>query len=114
MNEQRKRWDEHEKEDLRRAEAILHELALVLLRVPVGEQSRELHLRALALKRDVTRWHLWMPDEAVRHAVLDELLRLQQEASVWDLGPAREPARRAHLARWSMRLRGLGQDDGTT
>jgi hypothetical protein len=100
-------------EDLQRAEAVLYELALVLRRVPVGERTRELHLRALHLKRDVARWHSHMADDATRRAVLDELGRLQSEAAIWDRGSSRGPrGRRSAPARPSRQ--GGSQDDGTT
>ncbi len=100
-------------EDLQRAEAVLYELALVLRRVPVDERTRELHLRALHLKRDVARWHSHMADDATRRAVLDELGRLQSEAAIWDRGSSRGPhGRRSAPARPSRQ--GGSQNDGTT
>ena len=69
--------------DQHRAEALLAELATDLCRVPVDERTGALHLRALALKRHVMRWPEDHPDEAVRRAVVDEVLAMQRETRDW-------------------------------
>jgi hypothetical protein len=66
--------------DLRRAEALLHDLALELRRVPLEERTRRVHLRALALKTEVVRWRTAPPTEAARRAVLEELVALNDDA----------------------------------
>jgi hypothetical protein len=66
--------------DLHRAEALLHDLALELRRVPLEERTRRLHLRALALKTEVGTWRTTPIDEAARRAVLEELLALNNDA----------------------------------
>jgi hypothetical protein len=102
-------------EDLRRAEAVLHELALVLLRVPVDEHTRDLHLRVLRLKRDIARWHSRMPDESARRTVLNELARLQQEVAIWDRGAGgKQASSRSEASTWPPRRRRNSQGDGTT
>nr|UXE44470.1 hypothetical protein Hi04_10k_c2441B_00018 [uncultured bacterium] len=79
---------ERGEDDVRRAETALHELALVLRRVPVGEHTRELHLGGLRVKRDVERWHTLMPAAQERRAVLEELERLKRTAMVLDRAAA--------------------------
>jgi hypothetical protein len=69
--------------DQRRAERLLSELAKELLRVPVDEHTRVLHLRALALKRAVMGWPDAQPPQSIRHAVVREVLSMQDEALVW-------------------------------
>jgi hypothetical protein len=102
-------------DDLRRAEAVLHELALVLLRVPVDEHTRDLHLRVLRLKRDIARWHSRMPDESARRTVINELARLQQEVAIWDRGAAgTQASSRSETSTWPRRRRRSSQGDGTT
>jgi hypothetical protein len=69
--------------DQRRAELLLADLAMELRRVPVDERTRGIHLRALALKRAVMDWPKQQPDESIRHAVVDEVLAMQEEAVDW-------------------------------
>ena len=66
--------------DTERAEALLYDLASKLVRVPLGPRTREVHLRALTLKREVARWRDAPPAEAARRATLDELVALQHQA----------------------------------
>ncbi|MGO9000016.1 MAG: hypothetical protein ACLQVI_42360 [Polyangiaceae bacterium] len=64
--------------DVYRAESILFDLAGELRRVPFHAALR-IHLRALQLKRLITPWTEESPDDATRHAVIDELLALQRD-----------------------------------
>jgi hypothetical protein len=89
-------------DDVGRAAEALHELALVLRHVPVAEHTRELHLRALRLKRDVERWRERVPDARERRSVLEELERLRGDAAVF-----------AEVATLVHRAAGR-QDEGTT
>jgi hypothetical protein len=66
--------------DLRRAEVLLHDLATELRSVPLEERTRRLHLRALAIKTELTRWRSEPPDERARRDVLDELVTLNTDA----------------------------------
>ena len=61
-------------------QGLLADLAAELLRVPVEESTRTLHLRALALRRVVMRWPEDHPDEQNRRAVCNEVIALQEEA----------------------------------
>jgi hypothetical protein len=67
--------------DRKRAEELLFDLASKLVRVPLGPRTRDVHLRALALKRVVGTWHSDPPDEAGRRAVIEELLMLHKTAA---------------------------------
>ena len=69
--------------DQERAETLLAELAGALMRVPVDEQTRTLHLRALSLKRDVMQWHEKRPEEPVRRSVVEEILSMHEAARDW-------------------------------
>ncbi len=69
--------------DQRRAERLLSELAKELLRVAVDEHTRALHLRALALKHAVMGWPDAQPPQSIRHAVIGEVLSMQDEALAW-------------------------------
>jgi len=71
--------------DQRRAEGLLADLGANLRRVPVEERTRALHLRAIALRRIVTRWSEDQPDEATRRSLCDELVALGEEARDWRL-----------------------------
>jgi hypothetical protein len=64
--------------DAVRAEGLLFDLAGELRRAPVHKTLR-IHLRALQMKRVVTRWYEQPPDEASSRAVIEELLSLQRE-----------------------------------
>jgi hypothetical protein len=66
--------------DLKRAEALLHDLAAKLMRVPLGPRTREIHLRALGLKRQLTDWAKAQPEAGQLRDVIEELLALQQRA----------------------------------
>jgi hypothetical protein len=64
------------------AERQLYALASQLRNVPASGPTRELHLRALQLKRELARWRTQLPDPAVREAVfseLEELIRLTRK-----------------------------------
>jgi hypothetical protein len=69
--------------DQHRAESLLAELATDLRWVPVDGRTRTLHLRALSLKREVMRWSEELPEESIRHSLLDEVVEMQAEARDW-------------------------------
>ncbi len=73
-----------------RVEEALHRLAVELRRVPVGEATRRLHVRALELKRDVTRWGEQRADGETMRAALEEIDGLLAEAIGWREHGARE------------------------
>jgi hypothetical protein len=73
---------EHEA-DARQADALLFDLATALRSVPVGPHTRQLHLRALTLKRDVNTWIVQPPPRQARRKALDELGELSREAAAW-------------------------------
>jgi hypothetical protein len=62
------------------AESLLLDLAADLRHVPVEEATRQLHTRALQLKRVVALWSVDAPDERTRRATCDEILALKCEA----------------------------------
>jgi len=66
--------------DTERAEAILHEIAVELRFGGLGDQVVPLHVRALALKREVARWSRRenAPEEAERQSTIEELLALHE------------------------------------
>jgi hypothetical protein len=67
--------------DGKRAEVLLHDLAMELRLVPLAHPGlSQLHVRALALRRDVTHWPETLPAEAIRKAVIEELRALQERA----------------------------------
>lgn len=66
--------------DKREAESLLHELATELRRVPMCERTRELHIRALTLKREVSSWGVLEPGGPQRGAVITELGDLHRKA----------------------------------
>jgi hypothetical protein len=66
--------------DTERAQAILHDIAVELRFVGVRGGTAHLHVRALALKRDVARWAETATVESQRQAIIDELLGLHEEA----------------------------------
>jgi hypothetical protein len=70
-------------QDVLHAELLLHELALELCQVPVDSHTRELHLRALQLKRDVAAWKSAPAPDAIRRAVVAELGELRGQATAW-------------------------------
>jgi hypothetical protein len=63
--------------DILRAESLLHEIALALLRVPLRGPTRDMHLRALRLKKRVSAWP---PDvaESTVQATIQELVALHR------------------------------------
>lgn len=67
------------------AERQLFALAAQLRRVPASGPTRSLHLRALALKREIGQWRARPPDAEDRHRVfaeLEELCVLTKEQSI--------------------------------
>ena len=66
-------------DDTNRAEAILFGLAALLRSVPLSRSASRLHIRALELKRDVSRWSEVPASSALRQATIDDLLSLQRE-----------------------------------
>jgi len=66
--------------DTERAEAILHEIAVELRFGGLGDQVVPLHVRALALKREVAGWSSRenAPEEAERQSTIEELLALHE------------------------------------
>lgn len=66
-------------DDTNQAEAILFELAVVLRRVPLSQSVSHLHIRALELKRNVSRWSEVPTSRTSRQATIAELLALQRE-----------------------------------
>jgi len=69
------------------AEARLYTLARELRRIPVREDTRALHLRALALKRELGRWRATPPDERTRQRLLAEIEWLTHAARATVLDP---------------------------
>jgi hypothetical protein len=75
--------------DVATAEELLREIATDLIRMPVDERARHMHLKALALKRVVMGWTRQSPpDENVRamidtlHALRIEVLDLRSTSEV--------------------------------
>jgi hypothetical protein len=66
--------------DRRRAEELLFVIAAELRRIPMNERTKELHLRALRAKRDVTQWSRDPPAEPARLRSIEELVRIHAEA----------------------------------
>jgi hypothetical protein len=69
--------------DTAQAEELLFELATELVRLPFGGPTRELHIRALELKRRVGQWARVIPSDAERRATCDGILELRREAAEW-------------------------------
>ena len=65
--------------EIERAEALLHDIATMLLRLPMHGHVPELHVRALRLKRRVSGWRAQVPDRAA-HDTMKELVELHREA----------------------------------
>ena len=61
------------------ADELLREIATDLMRVPVNEQSRRLHLKALALKQVVMGWARQPPSNETIDAMLGTLSALRTE-----------------------------------
>jgi hypothetical protein len=66
--------------DIERAQTILHDIAVELRFVTFARQAAPLHVRALALKRDVAHWSELAPPEPQRLATIEELLELHERA----------------------------------
>ena len=64
--------------DAARAEELLFDLAGELRRAPLNA-TLPLHIRALQIKRILTRWSEQLPDDASRRTLIDELLELHRE-----------------------------------
>ena len=69
--------------DAPQAEELLFDLATELVRLPFGGATRNLHIRALELKRRLEQWARVAPSEAERQAARDGILELQREAARW-------------------------------
>jgi hypothetical protein len=65
--------------EIQHAEALLHDIALELMRVSTRGSARELHVRALRLKHQVATWTTHVPG-AIVEATINELLALHREA----------------------------------
>ena len=61
------------------ADELLREIATDLIRVPVNERTRRLHLRALALKQVVMSWAHVAPSNESVDAMLEALAALRVE-----------------------------------
>ncbi len=61
------------------ADELLREIATDLIRVPVNERTRRLHLKALALKQVVMGWAAVPPSNESVDAMLDTLRALRIE-----------------------------------
>jgi hypothetical protein len=70
--------------EVERAEALLHDIAALLLRRPVQGHVQELHVRALRLKQRVSGWTGLVPEPTVQDT-MRELVELHREA----LSPSR-------------------------
>lgn len=66
-------------EAIARAEKLLFALAIELRAVPVHEQTRAVHLRALELKRAVASWRASRPGEDERARVFEQIGALGRE-----------------------------------
>jgi len=67
--------------------ALLSEVAATLLRLPFEDSTRNLHIRALRLKRQIDPW--WdeaRPTEADLRAMRESILALRSEAVAWLTG----------------------------
>jgi hypothetical protein len=96
-------------DDKHQAESLLHELATELRRVPLCAQTRGLHLRALALKREVSGWDDQGRDVSERGAVLQELGELQRHAQSYrELPTGRRLAYAIVPSNFGIAFRGLG------
>jgi hypothetical protein len=74
--------------EIRRAEALLHDIAVELLRVPMQGCLGELHVRALRLKRQIATWTATDSDETVQ-TILEQTVALHREACNARLAPVR-------------------------
>jgi hypothetical protein len=64
-------------------EALLFEVARDLLRLPFEGRTRNLHLRALKLKRLVSRWTQAAPSARERETMQERVLELHRETLAW-------------------------------
>lgn len=69
--------------DAARAALLLRSIAEELLRVPLDVSTRALHLRALAMKREVALWRADSPSCEARKDALKELTALLTDALWW-------------------------------
>jgi hypothetical protein len=65
--------------DQQRAERLLFELASDLRFLPLGDGTRQLHIRALEIKGAVGRWMLDPPGAIAREATCNEIVELQSQ-----------------------------------
>jgi hypothetical protein len=65
--------------EVERAEALLHDIAAMLLRLPMRGHVPQLHVRALRLKRRVSGWTGQVPEPTVQ-GTMSELVDLHREA----------------------------------
>jgi hypothetical protein len=65
--------------DVATAEELLREIATDLIRMPVDDRARHMHLKALALKRVVMGWSRQPPPEENLLAMMDALHALRIE-----------------------------------
>lgn len=84
------------------AEELLFDLAALLRFVPLTEQNRLLHLRALELKRRVRGWSAREPAADEARAVVAEIDRLVDEARRARAAAARAGGTRATPRPWSI------------
>jgi hypothetical protein len=78
--------------EVERAESLLHDIAGMLLRLPMHGDVPELHVRALRLKRRVSNWTGQVPEPTVQ-GTMRELVDLHREAR--DIGRLPLAVRRA-------------------
>jgi hypothetical protein len=65
--------------DVERAEALLHDIATMLLRLPMHGHVQELHVRALRLKQRVSGWTGQVSDPTAEET-MSELVDLHRQA----------------------------------
>jgi hypothetical protein len=61
------------------ADELLREIATDLMRVPVNERTRRLHLKALALKQEIKGWSFVAPTAEIVDAMHEALRTLRIE-----------------------------------
>jgi hypothetical protein len=64
--------------DTERAQTLLHDIAAELRFLGLEGHAAPLHVRALDLKRDVTRWAETAPTATQRQSTIDDLLALHE------------------------------------
>ncbi|MGO8997642.1 MAG: hypothetical protein ACLQVI_30360 [Polyangiaceae bacterium] len=90
---------------IERAESLLREIATELVRLPLDDRARPLHLRVLSLKGEVSSWSRTPPPPSNVEAVLDTLRLLRahvlevRATSEVRIGAAHRMPRRAGGAR---------------